>query len=312
MAQSRLDALRLYIAAQGWAWQPGKAIPHGEQIVVTAGEERATATHYPKSGAVVIGGPTSPLHAALSAWAATAPVAAPAPRTPDAGPGALPLPLIGMDESGKGDWFGPLVIAAVRVDAPTAAALHTAGVRDSKTIPGSALGRLVTVIEQHVPSTHRQVVVIAPETYNALYAQHANVNVLLADAYARAAAPVVRATGTRTILCDQFSSVPERLENAFAARGLPRPHQQPRAEAASVAVAAASILATAAFSMELEELGRAAGLGRALPQGAMDRAVLEATVRQLVRELGRDAVGRYAKLHFKPVHQLLADLANRP
>jgi ribonuclease HIII len=214
-----------------------------------------------------------------------------------------------MDESGKGDWFGPLVIAAVRVDASTAATLRTAGVRDSKSIPGSALGRLVHVIEQHVSPTHRQVVVIAPETYNALYARHANLNVLLADAYARAVESVVGATATQMILCDQFSSLAGRLESAFAARGLPRPYQQPRAEAASVAVAAASILATAAFRAELAELGRAAGLGRALPTGASDIADLDATVRQLVRAQGGDALGRYAKMHFKPVTTLLAELA---
>src|SRR5262249_47211973 len=139
---------------------------------------------------------------------------------------AVPLPHIGMDESGKGDWFGPLVVAAVYLDASTAAILRTAGVRDSKMIPGSTLGRIATVIDQRVPPAHRHILVIAPETYNALYARHANLNLLLAEAYARAVEPVVRATGSQEIVCDQFSSQVGRLESAFAARGLPRPHQQ--------------------------------------------------------------------------------------
>ena len=74
----------------------------------------------------------------------------------------------------------------------------------------------------------------------------------------------------------------------------------------SAAVAAASILATAAFRAELAELGRAAGRGRALPTGASDIAALDATVRQFVRAQGGDALRRYAKLHFKPVTTLLA------
>ncbi|MCU0492386.1 MAG: hypothetical protein MUD01_12395 [Chloroflexaceae bacterium] len=297
-----LDACKRFCLARGWRWQLGKSIPYGEQIIISDGEASATLDFYPKRGRMVVGGADSALKSALRQWveaqigppaSAAAPTAAPAFR--------FTGPHMGLDESGKGDWFGPLVVAAVYVDAHGAAALAKAGVRDSKEFDSGAIGKLATQIEQTVPVQQRHVLVLQPALYNERYRQHQNINLLLAALYAEAAAPVQQASGATTIVCDQFSQRADRLERAFAALKLPRPTQQHGAEGASVAVAAASILARAAFDTALETLGLAAGLGRALPRGASDLRALERAAATIVQRHGAAALGQYAKLNFKPV-----------
>ncbi|RLB76247.1 MAG: ribonuclease HIII, partial [Deltaproteobacteria bacterium] len=99
-----------------------------------------------------IQGPDSPLKATLQAW-----LTGEGGSTSGAAPTAVTGPHIGMDESGKGDWFGPLVVAAVYVDEQTAAALRKAGVRDSKTLPPAAIQRIAGQIERIVPPDRRHV-----------------------------------------------------------------------------------------------------------------------------------------------------------
>jgi hypothetical protein len=67
-SKTRLDELKGFIGSQGWHWQPGKPVPHGEQIVVAAGPRQATVNFYPKRGKLVVGGPDSPLRVQLTAW----------------------------------------------------------------------------------------------------------------------------------------------------------------------------------------------------------------------------------------------------
>jgi hypothetical protein len=98
----------------------------------------------------------------------------------------------------------------------------------------------------------------------------------------------------------------ERLETAFRTRGLPAPVQLHHAEAASIAVAVASVLAGAAFPSGLRQLGRAAGLQRPLPAGASDVPRLRATLQHILRAGGERAVRDYAKRYFKPVRQALS------
>ncbi|NTU85053.1 MAG: hypothetical protein HGA45_37765, partial [Chloroflexales bacterium] len=206
----------------------------------------------------------------------------------------------------KGDWFGPLVVAAVFVEPGQAAALRRAGVRDSKLIESVALVEIAAAIERIVPATAREVLALAPADYNRRYAGLGNVNLLLAELYAETAAPVAARTGARLIVCDQFAQRADRLEMAFAKAGLPRPRQMHHAESISLAVAAASVLATARFQSELARLGAAAGLGRALPKGASAVRLLAQAARQIIAREGAAGLGRYAKLNFKPVQEILA------
>jgi ribonuclease HIII len=327
MDDARLEALRRAITARGWRWREGKEIPYGAQLVVTDGEAEATLDFYPKRGRTVIGGADSPLRRALQRLAEQAETGAPgqgtssapkalpqatsapkpSPRaTTSAAPGASPAPAeLGMDESGKGDWFGPLVVAAVYVEPGQVVALRKAGVQDSKLIESAALPKVAAAIEALIPPAAREVLALAPVDYNRRYAALANINLLLAELYAETALAAVTRTGARIIVCDQFAQRAERLDTAFARVGLPRPRQLHHAEAASLAVAAASVLATARFQAELVRLGAAAGLGGPLPRGASAVRILSRAARTIIAREGAEGLGRYAKLNFKPVQEIL-------
>jgi len=212
---------------------------------------------------------------------------------------------LGMDESGKGDWFGPLVVAAVYVEPEAVAALRKAGVRDSKLLLPEELAQVAGRIEALLPAAAREVLVLEPAAYNRRYAALGNINLLLAELYVETAAPIVARTGATTIICDQFSQRADRLNSVFARAGLPRPQQMHHAEATSIAVAAASVLATTRFRAELVRLGALAGLGGPLPPGASAITLLRRAARAILAREGAEGLGRYAKLNFKPVQELL-------
>jgi ribonuclease HIII len=321
MDDRRFEALKQAITARGWQWRAGKAIAYGAQLVVNDGAHEATLDFYPKRGRVVVGGADAPLRRELTTLAAelgggASPAPAPSAQAPPAAPAkaAHPAPPvttaamedeIGMDESGKGDWFGPLVVAAVALEPRQAAALQQMGVRDSKLVEAAALPKLAALIEQAVGPAAIEVLALAPAAYNRRYAELQNINLLLAELYAEVAATLVARVGARSIICDQFAQRAERLDTAFRRAGLPRPTQRHHAEATSLAVAAASILATTRFQAELVRLGAAAGLGAPLPRGASAVRELSAAARWIIAQHGPEALGRYAKLNFKPVQAIL-------
>jgi len=293
MEDARLAALQQAIEARGWRWRPGKPIPHGTQLLVEDGHDQATLNYYPRQGRTVVGGRDTPLRRALEALMLAM------------GGFVVEQAEIGMDESGKGDWFGPLVVAAVCVEPAVAPALLRAGVRDSKMIAGARMADLAATIARLVPAPAHVVTVLDPLAYNQRYAALGNINALLAELYATTAAPVVAHTGVSAIVCDQFAQSTARLEAAFVAAGLPRPRQAHHAERISLAVAAASVLATARFQEELARLGAAAGWEGPLPAGSSDLPLLERAARWIIAREGREGLARYAKVHFQPVQALL-------
>lgn len=306
-----LTELKRFVQSKGWQWQVGKTIPYGEQIVVSQGSDRVTVNYYPKRHAMVPGGAASPLKAALESWigshAATQTTASRTVGEKVSGTFGS-IPHIGMDESGKGDWFGPLVVAAVHLEPAEGRCLHSMGVRDSKTVEAGSLSRLAREIKSLIPEERRRVRVLLPEEYNRRYAATPNLNRLLADVYAETAADVWPASRPEVILCDQFAQNAALLEGTFRRRGLPKPMQQTRAESASIAVAAASVLATSAFSRALKDLGEESGIGGPLPKGASAIGALRKAARHILQHEGVEGLGRYAKLHFKPIQELLNPL----
>jgi ribonuclease HIII len=212
-------------------------------------------------------------------------------------------PWAGADESGKGDYFGPLVSAAVVVDASSAAQLAALGVQDSKRLTDARVGRLAPEVRR---LTHHALTTVAPPRYNALYddfrREGKRLNQLLAWAHVRSLAELLeRGDPPACAIVDQFADarVVERAAETKTA-GL-RIVQFPRAEA-DVAVAAASILAREAF---LQWLARASErLGVQLPKGASPQVV--AAAREVVARHGREALGTVAKLHFATTAKVLA------
>ena len=205
---------------------------------------------------------------------------------------------IGTDEAGKGDYFGPLVAAAVYVHTGTEGELRGAGVRDSKALSDSRARALSAIIRRLCPV---HVVTIGPERYNSLYAKMRNLNRMLAWAHARAIESLLATVDCQRVVSDQFAD--ERvLESALMTKGR-TVHlvQRPRGET-DLAVAAASIIARAEFLERLQQLSISVDMK--LAKGAGE-PVLRAG-RQFVERYGGDALNRVAKLHFRTTQQLVS------
>ncbi len=196
---------------------------------------------------------------------------------------------IGVDESGKGDFFGPLVVAACYVGPEHLAELD--GVKDSKKLTDPVSLRLSTIIMRTCPHS---VVAIGPAKYNELYAKFQNLNKLLAWGHARAIENVLEQQPTELVISDQFAD-PAGLKRQLFEHGRKVTLQSMVRAESDVAVAAASILARAEFLRRLKRLGDEFGIE--LPKGASP-AVVDAGKRFVARH-GRDELSKVAKMHFK-------------
>ncbi|WP_018290211.1 ribonuclease HIII [Verrucomicrobium sp. 3C] len=214
------------------------------------------------------------------------------------------LPHAGSDECGKGDFFGPLIVAATYVDPEIAPVLRQLGVRDSKEVKSDLRAiRLSEEIRKAVRGLY-SVVVLGPAKYNELYCRFGNLNRLLAWAHATALAELLRKIPScPRALVDQFAKTPV-LERALERQGLSLPvEQRPRAES-DIAVAAASLLARGEFLRRLALLGKEAGM--TLPKGASS-PVLKAA-REMVRRQGSERLRTLVKVHFRTFAQAAGEV----
>lgn len=210
-------------------------------------------------------------------------------------------PVIGTDESGKGDYFGPLVVAAVLIRPEDVPILRMLGVRDSKTVGDAEAATLAEQITEAYP-TRVEVVEVMPPRYNELYESSfgRNLNRMLAWGHARAIESLLEREPCGHAISDKFGN--ERLiEDALMERGRKLDLvQRVRAES-HPAVAAASIVARARFLRRLRELGR--DLGVKLRKGA--GAPVDAVARELFRDGGLERLRGVAKLHFKTTQKAM-------
>jgi len=203
-------------------------------------------------------------------------------------------PIIGTDESGKGDYFGPLVIAAMLVKPEDVPVLATLGARDSKLVGDREAIDMARQLLDAYP-TRIGVVSIGPERYNVLHGEFGgNLNRLLAWGHATAVAEVLAKEPCGRVLSDKFGN--ERLiADALKKKDIVvKLDQRVRAES-HPAVAAASILARARFLVELRRLGDQ--IGEKLHKGA--GTPVDVIARSLWKKGGLPLLGRVAKLHFK-------------
>ena len=206
---------------------------------------------------------------------------------------------IGSDESGKGDYFGPLVVAAFFLPEGQDEVLRELGVKDSKRTSDARCREIAAALKRGYP--FHSVVTIGPTKYNELWTKLRNLNRLLAWGHARAIENILERVPAGKAVTDQFGD--ERfVRNALLKKGREiELVQMPRAEE-DPAVAAASILARAEFLTRLHFLSRDAGFD--LPKGAS--AMVEDAAVKLVREKGPEILGKVAKLHFKTTVRVLA------
>lgn len=212
----------------------------------------------------------------------------------------LLLPRFGVDESGKGDFFGPLCIAGVYVNEAVIQSWKDAGIQDSKNIGSDRrIAELAKVIRD-TPGCVTSVVPIGNEAYNRLYARMGSVNTLLAWGHARVIEnlmgqrhrmdpPPVRA------ISDQFASNKQTVAKALMSMGREIELVQRHKAEADIAVAAASILARDEFVARLGKLSKQFGME--LPKGAS--AAVDAAAKAFVERYGPDQLPLVAKVHFR-------------
>src|SRR5881296_1255854 len=207
-------------------------------------------------------------------------------------------PHFGVDESGKGDFFGPLVIAGAYVDRGIARKLLDGGVVDSKRIGSDARIRALADAIRKESIGLTDTVLIGPAKYNELYEKFGNLNKLLGWGHARVIENLLaKRPDCPRALSDQFADA-RVVEQSLLRHGRKiNIEQRPRAES-DIAVAAASILAREAFINWLEREGKK--LGIRLERGVSP--AVKTTAEKLVESKGAGVLREVAKVHFRTAH----------
>jgi len=208
------------------------------------------------------------------------------------------LNYIGTDESGKGDYFGPLVIAAVCVTPETRDRLLALDVKDSKTTSDNKVRRIAEAIISELPHA---IVAIGSEKYNDLYEKIKNLNRLLAWGHARAIENVLAKCAVETAITDQFGD-PGYVRNALMKKGQGIELIQETKGERHLGVAAASMVARAKFLEYLDRYSMVAGVN--LPKGAGQN--VDAAAAEYCRKHSPETLRKVAKVHFKNTGKVYA------
>jgi len=213
-------------------------------------------------------------------------------------PQPVPERWVGIDETGKGDYFGPLIIVAAAIERSRVPLLIELGIADSKKLSDKLMRKITPDLKACcVYST----VIIRPERYNELYAKIGNLNRLLAWGHARALEDVLEKAPDCTYgLSDQFARDPKVVERQLMERGRSIRYDQRTKGESDPAVAVASVLARDTFLTEMKRLEKWAG--RALPKGAGGPVL--AAARDIANGSEPELLRRVAKLHFKTTQDI--------
>lgn len=203
---------------------------------------------------------------------------------------------IGVDESGKGDFFGPLVIAGVCVNEDNKQLFIDMGIKDSKKINDKTIKKMSLEIQKRsVWST----VMITPTKYNELYSMFKNLNKLLAWGHARVIENILNKYPCEYALSDKFADE-SLIKNALMKNGKNIILEQRIKAESDIAVACASVLARNAFVEKIESLSSYYGIN--FPKGA-SKLTIEAG-REFIKKYSKDELKNVAKIHFKTFNEL--------
>ncbi|AAF38581.1 Ribonuclease HIII [Chlamydia pneumoniae] len=208
-------------------------------------------------------------------------------------------PRLGVDESGKGDFFGPLCIAAVYAsNAEILKKLYENKVQDSKNLKDTKIASLARIIRSLCVC---DVIILYPEKYNELYGKFQNLNTLLAWAHATVINNLApKPAGDVFAISDQFAASEYTLLKALQKKETDITLiQKPRAEQ-DVVVAAASILARDAFVQSIQKLEEQYQVQ--LPKGAGFN--VKAAGREIAKQRGKELLAKISKTHFKTFDEI--------
>ena len=213
-------------------------------------------------------------------------------------------PHMGIDESGKGDFFGPLVIASAYVDEGLVEKLQALGVRDSKKISSDNVALNLAHEIRKVLGDRCAMVTIGPRSYNRMYSKIRNVNKMLAWGHARAIEDLLgKVPDCPRALSDKFGPT-HQIERALMDKGKKIKLDQRTKAESDPAVAAASILARAGFLYALKAMGKVYSFE--VPKGASEKVRREAE--KLVAYKGPGVLLETAKCHFQTTDKVLAEV----
>lgn len=207
--------------------------------------------------------------------------------------------VIGSDESGKGDFFGPLVVAAVKTTPEIELILEGIGVRDCKQLTDYQNISIAKQIKSSISADMFSVKILEPVAYNKYYENVQNLNIMLTVNHVSAIRDLYQQGDS--IIIDKFSYHDSMVEDELRQWNIDvKPFQIPRAEDQSIAVAAASILARAAFLESIQEMNEKY-IGT-FPKGASDK--VKKVGAKFIEKYGRDRLHEVAKMHFKTASEI--------
>lgn len=208
-------------------------------------------------------------------------------------------PRIGDDESGKGDFFGPLCVAGLYAGGDSVKHLIKLGVKDSKKLNDHTILKISYELKKNFP---HKILRLFPEKYNELYEKFKNLNHMLAWCHCAVIETLIQETKCPKVILDQFAPA-ELMNNAMKRKKVSLDlTQRPRAEEDPV-VAAASILARASFVEGMQKLSQEVDVE--LPKGASSQVIQIG--KRLVTKHGPDILRKVGKLHFKTKDAILHD-----
>ena len=209
-------------------------------------------------------------------------------------------PHAGSDESGKGDYFGPLVVCCAYVDGDTAGKLLEAGAKDCKLLTAKATLETGARLRGLLGADGFATVLLRPPAYNRLYAKMRNLNRMLAWAHASALEDLLeKRPGCPRAVIDQFAPDERTVLAALKPRGGAIEIVQRHRAEDDVAVAAASVIAREMFIRET------AAMGDGLPLGSSNPRIAEIAV-EMVRKHGPNWIMNNCKANFKTTDAVLA------
>lgn len=220
----------------------------------------------------------------------------------------IPLPHIGTDESGKGDYFGPMVVAGVIIDTKSKSILEGLNMKDSKLLSDRRCHELASKIREICRGKYEEVE-LPPHRYNALYEnfrkEGKNLNHLLAWGHARAIESLLNRQPCPLAIADQFGDE-HYLRSRLMEKGRQiQLIQTPKGEC-HLAVAIASILARDKFLSRLKRLSEEYQIE--LPKGASEAVILAGKV--IVEKKGAGVLAKVAKLHHKTTKKIYERFKN--
>ena len=217
----------------------------------------------------------------------------------------------GSDESGKGDYFGPLVVCCAYTDEKLSEEMQKLGVKDCKQMTDKAVLTAGAALRKLLGPTGYAVVKLGPAAYNRLYAKIRNINRMLAWAHGTAIEELLeKRTDCNRVVVDQFAPTEATILRALKERGKKAKVEQRHKAESDIAVAAASVIARELFIRACQDMGKEcfgeeAEAQDRIPFGSSDPRVRELAER-MVRENGPVWLMNHCKAHFQTTDKVLA------